>query len=84
MATNNEVIERIDNLKESIGNRLDDIESLAKQNRDALKGNGKQGLETRVALVEDAIKRISWIGGLLMALLIGDIVTRVLSHTLGG
>jgi hypothetical protein len=58
--------------------RVDDLESTAKENKTAIKGNGKPGLESRMALVEVNLKTINWVGAAIVVAIIGDIMTRIL------
>lgn len=72
--------------------RLSALEVIARQSQEAIKGNGKPGLETEVALLKDNatpradfavlkdnMSRINWFFGATALLVTGDIVSRILS-----
>lgn len=39
----------------------------------------KPGLVERVRMVEGAIKLVKWVAGIIMALIVGDVITRLLA-----
>lgn len=59
--------------------RLKQVEDKTAKHHEAIKGNGKIGLEERAALMEAQLTQIRWIGGAMVLMVIGDIVTRLLS-----
>ena len=71
--------------------RVSAVERIAKENKEALKGNGKLGLETKVALLEEnsapktefailkeSVNRINWVGSFIILAILGDVISRVL------
>ena len=46
------------------GVRVERLECVAKENKEAIKGNGKIGLEQKVAIMEQRIALFSWVGGI--------------------
>jgi hypothetical protein len=62
------------------GAELIRLATCAKENKEAIKGNGKTGLETRMALQEDNTKRVNVIGAFLLLAILGDVVSRVLAR----
>ena len=58
--------------------RVEHLELVAKENKEAIKGNGKPGLETRTVLLEKQMSVVSWVGAVLLLAIIGDIMTRIL------
>ena len=77
-----DILRAVGEIKTSIAVFAGQIESLqgtAKENKEAIKGNGKAGLETRTTLLEKQMNLISWIGGVLFLAIIGDIMTLILN-----
>jgi hypothetical protein len=80
--------ERLDEIKQIVSDmrsefsafcvRVNRLEDIAKENKEAIKGNGKTGLEERASLVEAQLTQIRWIGGAIALMVVGDIVTRLL------
>ena len=46
----------------------------------AINGNGTPGIRTDVQIIKDQLGRLSWAGGLVIAGLLADLLTRLLSH----
>lgn len=59
--------------------RLGILEQTARSNKEAIKGNGHPGLESRTMLLEKQMASINWIGGALLLAVLGDLVTRILN-----
>ena len=51
-----------------------------KEMREMIKGNGKPGLETKVALIEKNLSTVNWVGVVITGAIIMDIVQRVLAR----
>ena len=45
-----------------------------------INGNGTPGIRTDVQIIKDQLGRLSWAGGLVIAGLLADLLTRLLSH----
>ena len=76
-----DILRAVGEIKTSIAVFTSDMHSLketAKENKEAIKGNGKPGLETRTTLLEKQMNVINWIGGVLLLAILGDIMTRIL------
>ena len=54
------------------------LSTCAKENRESIKGNGKNGLETRMAIQEESSKRINVVGTFLLLAILGDVMSRIL------
>ena len=46
----------------------------------AINGNGTPGIRTDVQIIKDQLGRLNWASGLVIAGLIADILSRILSH----
>lgn len=74
-----EIVRTIEKSAAVLGSRVDVIETTTKNSHEAIKGNGKAGLESRTMLLERQVAVINWIGGIIVIAIIGDIIARVLS-----
>ena len=54
------------------------LSKCAEENKAAIKGNGKDGLETRMAMQEDGMKRVNIVGSFLLFSILADVVARIL------
>lgn len=59
--------------------RMTDVECTSKENKESIKGNGKQGLESRTNMIERNLALINWMGAAMMLAVIADIMTRILA-----
>ena len=46
----------------------------------AINGNGTPGIRTDVQIIKDQLGRLNWASGLVIAGLLADLLTRLLSH----
>ena len=46
----------------------------------AINGNGTPGIRTDVQIIKDQLGRLNWASGLVIAGLIADVLSRILSH----
>ena len=77
-----EILSEVGEIKTSIAvfaSEFSELKKTAKENKEAIKGNGKPGLESRTMLIERQVGTINWIGGALLLVVLGDVVARVMS-----
>lgn len=75
------IIEAIGGIKTAnavFDRRVCSLEETARENKQAIKGNGKAGLETRTTLLEKQMATYNWISGALLLVVLGDLIARVL------
>ena len=76
-----EILRMVGEIKTTIAVFSSDLHSLketSKENKEAIKGNGKPGLETRTVLLEKQMGVVNWVGAVLLLAILGDIMTRIL------
>jgi uncharacterized protein HemY len=78
-----QVIELLGELKSTLllhTTELVRLSKCAQENKEAIKGNGKNGLETRMAIQEESTKRANIVGTFLLLAILGDVMSRILLH----
>jgi hypothetical protein len=76
-----QVIELLGEIKTTQATQGAEIIRLAKcaqENKDAIKGNGKTGLEARMLIQEESTKRTNLVGTFLLLAILGDVMSRIL------
>lgn len=76
------IISELSDIKTSIAvyaSEVAELKKTAKENKEAIKGNGKPGLESRTMLLEKQVGTVNWIGGALLLVVLGDLVTRLMT-----
>lgn len=78
MATNEQVLERIDKLEAMLCKEIDEVRTMAKKNDDAIRGNGEPGLKSQVASHETTISEIKWYFRGTLMLFVAQLVAQLL------
>jgi hypothetical protein len=77
------LLNEIKTIQATQGAELLRLAGLAKENKEAIKGNGKVGLEVNMALVQDSIKRTQTIVGVVASIVGAEIIAllfAILTH----
>lgn len=77
MATNDQVLEAIDDLGKSWDKRFTRVEEKVELHDVDLRGNAKPGIKTRLKLIEDKFRNIDWATKLVLAAVVLDIIGRI-------
>ena len=78
MATNEQVIARIDKLEETFFKELNEVKDMAKKNDEAIRGNGGPGLKSKVSAHETTINEIRWYFRGTLMLFVAQLVAQLL------
>lgn len=79
MATNDQVIERINKLEEMLCESIDKVDQKATKNDEAIRGNGGIGLKAQVAENTKMLNEIRWYFRGVLLVVVGDFVSHMLS-----
>lgn len=84
MATNEQIIARIDTMEKNMGDRFERNEAAIKENEEAIKhqddelrGNGEPGIKSRLSSVEKYINETKKWQAAVFMIVLADIVTRI-------
>ena len=77
MATNEQILDRLNEIETRFDVRLNEVETLASRNDEALRGNGKAGLKAQVAENTRLLSEIRWYYRVIVVLVVGEFAARV-------